>query len=127
MGLVELGTAQSIVGDGDPKERKQRLAMKVLAPTFSVQASSSPGFVSVSVIDARVGFKNAAHFSENHISADRLEFKIRQILKFKFENFENKKSKKYVKKLDQIIRTSVEKFFQISTISLDKIQIESKI
>jgi hypothetical protein len=50
MGLVELGTAQSIVGDGDPKERKQRLAMKVLAPTFSVQASSSPGFVSVSRI-----------------------------------------------------------------------------
>jgi predicted nucleic acid-binding protein len=32
----------------------------------------------------------------------------------------------YVKKIDQILRTFVEKNFQISTILLHKIQIESK-
>jgi hypothetical protein len=38
----------------------------------------------------------------------------------------SKKLENYVKKLDQILRTLVEKFFQISTVLLDKIQIESK-
>jgi hypothetical protein len=39
----------------------------------------------------------------------------------------NKKNlKKYVKKLDEILRTLVEKFFQISTVLLDKIKIESE-
>jgi predicted nucleic acid-binding protein len=37
-----------------------------------------------------------------------------------------KKSRKLCKKLDQILRTLMEKKFQISTVLLDKIQIESK-
>jgi hypothetical protein len=52
-------------------------------------------------------------------------FKNRRFFELKFKNFE-KKSGKYVKILDEILRTLMEKNFQISTILLDKIQIESK-
>jgi hypothetical protein len=51
----------------------------------------------------------------------RTEFKNRRFLEFKFDFFEKikKYGKNYVKKLDQILRTLEEKFFQISTILLD--------
>jgi hypothetical protein len=52
----------------------------------------------------------------------RTELKNHQFLEFKFENL--KKLKKSCKKLDQILRTLVEKKNQILTVLLDKIQIE---
>jgi hypothetical protein len=53
----------------------------------------------------------------------RTELKNHQFLEFKFENLKKLK-KNHVKKLDQILRTLVEKKIQILTILLDKIQIE---
>jgi hypothetical protein len=51
----------------------------------------------------------------------RTEFKNHRFLEFKFDFFEKIKNmeKNYVKKLDQILRTLGEKFFQISTVLLD--------
>jgi hypothetical protein len=50
-----------------------------------------------------------------------------KIANFLNSNSKNKKNlEKLWKKLDQILRTLVEKIFQISTILLDKIQIELK-
>jgi hypothetical protein len=73
------------------------------------------------------GFKKSADFSENRrnlAGSARSKFKNQRFLEFKFRNIE--KIGKLCKKLDQILRTLVEKFFQISTVLLDKIQIESK-
>jgi hypothetical protein len=74
------------------------------------------------------GLKKLTDFSKNRQnSAGSVEsdFKNHRFLKFKFENF-GKKSRKLCKKLDEILRTSLEKKFQISAILLDKIQIELK-
>jgi hypothetical protein len=74
------------------------------------------------------GLKKSTDFSKSHRnSAGSIEsdFKNHRFLKFKFRNF-RKKLENYVKKLDEILRTSLEKKFQISTVLLDKIQIELK-
>jgi hypothetical protein len=74
--------------------------------------------------------KKYADFSEkrqNLMGSVGPDFKNRRFFELKFGNFEkNKKLEKLCKKLDEILRTLVEKNFQISTVSLDKIQIESK-
>jgi hypothetical protein len=76
------------------------------------------------------GFKNTSDFSENRqnlVGSARTEFKNYRFLEFKFGNFKKIKNLEILyKKLDQILRTLVEKIIQISTILLDKIQIESK-
>jgi hypothetical protein len=74
------------------------------------------------------GLKKLADFFENRrnsAGSAGSDFKNRHFFKFKFGNFKKiKKSGKLCKKLDEILRTLVEKNFQISTILLDKIQIE---
>jgi hypothetical protein len=86
-------------------------------------------FIAIFGSEAWAGFKNAADFSENRqISAGsaRTEFKIADFLNSNSKNSKKRNLEKLCKKVDKILRTLVEKNFQISTVLLDKIQIESK-
>jgi hypothetical protein len=80
------------------------------------------------VTAVRQGLKNQPIFSKiTEIWRDRPGLNLK-IVDFWNSNSEilKKRSGKLCKKLDQILRTLVEKFVQISTVLLDKIQIESK-
>jgi hypothetical protein len=72
------------------------------------------------------GLKNRSIFLEIASAGSvGFDFKNHQSFELKFRNFEKiKKSGKLCKKLDKILRILMEKFFQISTVLLDKIQIE---
>jgi hypothetical protein len=63
------------------------------------------------------GLTNSVHFAEIWW----FEFKMCQITVNKLKKSKIKKIKKYVKKLDEILRLLVKKFFQISIVWLVKI------